>query len=337
VAGSSTGWRTSSAPQFGSRLLRATERAVYRHLTPGLGNHRLIRLEAEHIEKLYAKMAASGLKPGTVHQAHRTLRTALNEAVRRGHIIKNPTELAKAPRLADEEIEPFTVDEARRVLATAERQRNGARWVVALSLGLRKGEALGLQWPDLDLDTGTLRIKRAQQRYPWRHGCGGSCSQKRARDCPSRTGGLVVVETKSRAGRRGIGLPDPVVDLLRRHREAQDVEREKAADLWGEGGWVFCQPNGRPINPRTDHNHWKALLQEAGVRNARLHDARHTAATMLLLLGVPDRAVMALMGWSNASMTARYQHLTGPVRHDIAQRVGALYWTEVPNAPVSGE
>lgn len=300
--------------------------AVYRHLTPGLGSHRLARLEAEHIEKLYAKMAASGLKPGTVHQAHRTLRTALNEAVRRGHIVKNPVELAKAPRLTDEEIEPFTVDEARRILATAEQQRNGARWVVALSVGLRKGEALGLQWPDLDLDAGTLRVRRTLQRYAWRHGCGGSCGRSRARDCPSRTGGLVTVETKSRAGRRGIGLPDPVVDLLRRHRDAQDVEREKAADLWEEGGWVFAQPNGRPINPRTDHNHWKALLREAGVREARLHDARHTAATMLLLLGVPERAAMATMGWSHSAMVKRYQHVTEPIRRDIAGRVGGLLW-----------
>jgi integrase len=197
--------------------------AVYRHLSPGIGRHRLSRLEPEHIERLYSKMATTGLKPGTVHQAHRTLRAALNEAVRRGHLTRNPVLLAKAPRVVEEEIEPFTVDEARRILKTAEDQRNGARWVLALSLGLRKGEALGLRWPDVNLDTGVLRVNRALQRRSWRHGCGGECGQKRPRDCPKRTGGgLVTVETKSRAGRRGIGLPDPVVALLRRHREAQN-------------------------------------------------------------------------------------------------------------------
>lgn len=272
-------------------------------------------------------MAVSGLKPGTVHQVHRTLRTALNEAVRRGHIVRNPVTLAKAPRLADEEIEPFTVDEARCILKTADGKRNGARWVVALALGLRKGEALGLQWSDLDLDAGTLRVRRALQRRPFRHGCGGNCGREHARHCPTRTGGgVVTVETKSRAGRRGIGLPDPVVELLRRHRADQDTERETAADLWRDAGWVFAHPDGRPINPRTDHNHWKALLREAGVREARLHDARHTAATMLLLLGVPERATMAAMGWSHSAMTQRYQHVTEPIRRDIAGRVGGLLW-----------
>lgn len=69
---------------------------------------------------------------------------------------------------------------------------------------------------------------------------------------------------------------------------------------------MFAQPNGKPIDPRRDHNEWKALLKEAEVREARLHDARHTAATTLLLLGVPERAVMDVMGWSNSAIVKRY-------------------------------
>ena len=103
---------------------------------------------------------------------------------------------------------------------------------------------------------------------------------------------------KSRAGKRTVGIPGPLLRALREHKAAQDREREHAAELWQEGGWVFTQPNGRPIDPRADHDEWKALLKSAGVRDARLHDARHTAATMLLVLGVPTRAVMELMGWS---------------------------------------
>jgi integrase len=121
-------------------------------------------------------------------------------------------------------------------------------------------------------------------------------------------------------------LPDELVELLRAHQEQQGKEREKAGQLWAEGGWVFTQADGRPIDPRTDHNEWKSLLQEAGVRDARLHDARHTAATVLLLLGVPERAVMDVMGWSHSSMTKRYQHITGTVRRDIATRLSGLLW-----------
>jgi integrase len=91
---------------------------------------------------------------------------------------------------------------------------------------------------------------------------------------------------------------------------------------------LFATPTGEPVNPRTDYDEWKRLLRSAGLRDGRLHDARHTAATVLLILGVPERAVMGIMGWSNSSMAARYQHLTAQVRHDIAKRVGGLIWNQ---------
>jgi integrase len=309
------------------KTLAGYRTAVHRHLIPGIGAHRLDKLTPEHIERLYTRMLTADLAPATVHQVHRTLRTALNEAVRRLRITTNPAQIAKSPRVVETEIEPFTMDEARRLLEVAGSRRNGARWAVALSLGLRQGEALGLRWPDLDLDAGTLVVRRALQRHVWQHGCGGSCGGKRGADCPDRKGGgLMVVETKSRSGRRAIGLPAPLVDLLRKHRIAQDAERELAGSVWHDGGWVFAQPNGKPTDPRADHAAWKALLTDAEVRPARLHDARHTAATMLLVLGVAQRAVMDVMGWSHTAMTMRYQHLTGQVRRDIADQVGVLLW-----------
>jgi integrase len=136
-----------------------------------------------------------------------------------------------------------------------------------------------------------------------------------------------TADTKSRAGRRTIGLPKQLAELLLEHRHEQDAEREHAAQLWNEGGWLFATPVGEPLNPRTDYTEWKRLLVAAGVREGRLHDARHTAATVLLLLGVLDRAVMDIMGWSNTAMARRYQHITDGVRHDIAERVGDLIWS----------
>jgi len=117
-----------------------------------------------------------------------------------------------------------------------------------------------------------------------------------------------------------------LVELLREHKRQQDAERANARQLWEDCGWVFASETGRPLNPNTDYHRWKALLSAAGVREARLHDARHTAATVLLLLGVPERAVMGIMGWSTTAMAARYQHITEAVRRDIASRVGGLLW-----------
>ncbi|MGQ0576380.1 MAG: tyrosine-type recombinase/integrase [Pseudonocardia sp.] len=127
-------------------------------------------------------------------------------------------------------------------------------------------------------------------------------------------------------GRRGIVLPAQLCELLEQHRRAQERERAHAGSVWEEAGWMFAQSNGRPIDPTMDRNEWKRLLVDAGVRKARLHDARHTAATVLLLLGVTDRAAMEQTGWSNSAMAKRYQHVTAVLRQDIATRLNGFLW-----------
>ena len=235
--------------------------------------------------------------------------------------------LAKAPRLVEKEVEQYTVDEIRLLLKTAMGGRNGARWAIALALGLRQGEALGLKWSDVDLVIGTLVVRRGRLRPRWRHGCDGTCGRKYGGHCPQRIPERAeTAEPKSKAGRRVVGLPPELVELLVTHRAEQDHERAIAAQLWTDGGWVFAKPAGGPLNPRTDWTDWKKLLTAAGVRDGRLYDARHTAATVLLQLGVPERAVMGVMGWSNTAMAARYQHVTATIQRDIATRVGGLIW-----------
>ena len=96
---------------------------------------------------------------------------------------------------------------------------------------------------------------------------------------------------------------------------------------------MFTTPTGQSLNPRTDYTNWKLLLERADVPERRLHDARHTAATVLLLLGVTERTVMAVMGWSSTAMAARHQHVVAAVRRDLAVQVGGLLW----RPPVAGE
>jgi integrase len=236
--------------------------------------------------------------------------------------------LAKAPRPAEIEVEPYTVEEVRQLLKAAGERRNSARWAIALALGLRQGEVLGLRWSDVDLDTDVLWVRRGRLRPRYEHGCGGTCGKKPGY-CPRRQHARPETDdTKSRAGRRAIGLPVELVELLRAHQVEQARERATAAQLWRDSDYVFTTPRGEPVNPNTDYQHWKRLLADAGL----LHDARHTAVTVLLILGVPERAVMGLMGWSTTAMAARYQHLTGTVRGDVAQRVGGLIW-----GPAAGE
>ena len=163
--------------------------------------------------------------------------------MRRGHIVQNPARVAKPPRVEEVDIVPFTVQEAQRLFKAAATMRNGARFIVALALGLRRGEALGLRWPDIGLTwehgcperatcrtthtatecaqrrvTGTLTVRRAIQQRVWKHGCWPEkpCGRQHGSQCPKRhSGGLVVAEVKSRAGRRVVGLPTPVIEALK--------------------------------------------------------------------------------------------------------------------------
>jgi integrase len=227
-------------------------------------------------------------------------------------------------------------------LTEAGKHGNSARWAIALALGLRQGEALGLKWSDVDLEAGSLVVRRSRQRPRWRHGCNGTCGRKMAGHCPNRIAlRSETAETKSRAGRRVVGLPDELVKLLDRHRQVQEDERRMAGSLWQDGGWVFATPTGQALKPRSDYTEWKRLLRAARLRDGRLHDARHTAATVLLIVGVPDRAVMGIMGWSDSGMARRHQHLTAQIRGDIAKQVGGLLWitpyeTETETGDVHG-
>lgn len=313
--------------------------AVNHHLIPGLGAHRLEKLEPEHLERFYKKMQDSGSAAGTAHQVHRTVRTALNEAVRRAHLTTNPATIAKAPRVEEEEVEPYSVEEVQRLLAEAGKHRNAARWVIALALGLRQGEVLGMQWDDVDFELGVIRVRRGRLRPRYKHGCGDRCGRKPGY-CPQRINTRRETKSaKSRAGQRPIGAPDELMELLRRHKDTQGRERALARDLWTEKGYVFTSPVGEPLNPNTDYHKWKELLKAAEVRDGRLHDARHTAATVLLILGVADAVVDAIMGWEpgkSARMRRRYQHLTSRVLKDTADKIGGLLWGSDPAQAVGG-
>jgi site-specific recombinase XerD len=136
---------------------------------------------------------------------------------------------------------------------------------------------------------------------------------------------------------RTIALSPPLVAALRAHRAAQLEERMIAGPAWHDGDFVWCQPNGRPIGAHADWDEWKALLKKASIRDARVHDARHTAATLLLAQGVDQRVVMEILGHSQISMTAKYAHVLPEVMTDAADRIGQALWgsPDSPGTPIA--
>jgi integrase len=328
-----THWLTIVRPNLRDGAYDAYEVAVRVHLIPGLGAHKLNKLQPEHLERFYTKMQSNGSSAGTAHQAHRTIRTALGEAAKRGALTAdNPAEKANPPRLdleEEDEVDPYNIEEIKAILVEAAKRRNHVRWAIALALGLRQGEALGLKWSDIDLQKGVLKVRRSLNRPKYKHGCEDKPCGRSAGFCPARQlARPQTAPTKSRAGRRTIGLPPELTEILQEHWKAQAAERVTARQLWKDEGWVFAKRTGEALSPNMDFREWKDILAAAGIREGRLHDARHTAATVLLLLGVPERAVMDVMGWSSSAMVKRYQHITAPVRMDIAERVGGLIWAQ---------
>ena len=250
------------------------------------------------------------LASSTVLRAHRILSRGLKVAMQRGKVARNVCLLVDAPRAgssARAATGSLTALEARKVLTAAEGSRNAARWTVALAVGLRQSEALGLLWSVIDLDKGTMNIERGMHRV--------------------RGKGLVFEEPKSERSKRKLRLPPQLVESLRSHKVTQLEERLTAGALWEDRGLVFCQVNGKPIDRRSDSRAWKKLLVSAGVREVRLHDGRHTAATLLLELGVHPRVEMELLGHSQMRTTTDvYSHVLAALAEEAAQEMGGVLW-----------
>src|SRR3954471_7120648 len=303
-------WLTTIAPRrVRRRTLESYESAVRKHLIPGIGRHRLDRLRPEHLDQLYTALLEDGYCPASVLRHHRILSRALTVAVQRGHVPRNVAALVDPPAQRQSDLATaLDIDEARAVLEAATSVRNSARWTVALALGLRQSEALALQWKDVDLLNNTLTVRRSIHRV--------------------RGGGLIYEEPKSKRTQRPLALPLPLVAELHRHKAVQLGERMLAGSEWHDEDLVFAQPNGRPIDKKTDYDDWTRLLQKAGVRHVRLHDGRHTAATLLLSENVHPRVVMELLGHSQMRTTMDiYSHVMPALAREAADRMGALLLT----------
>lgn len=319
--------------------------------TSPVGRVRLDKLTPDHLDKLYKPLRDAKRSTTTISQLHRIVSRALTVAVQRGRLGSNPAKRMDAPQPAAFNPELLSPEDARKLRAAAETTEGGARWIVAMALGLRQGEALALAWDRIDLENGTIKIDRELYSLPWQHGCPESTDDptnktpchRRADHCKQRhSGGRFIGDPKSDAGTRSLSLPQQLTDILARHQDDQQRIRTEEGDRWtgftaatGERlDLVFSQRDGKAMIASADWSAWKAFLKAADVPHVRLHDARHTAATLLLLMGVDGRVVMEMMGWSATSMLKRYQHVLDVMKVDAAKKMGAALWpAEVEAGP----
>jgi integrase len=305
-------------PKVRPRTLDRYRSDIDGHIIPAIGWYRLDKLRPAHLVALYNAKAAEGLSGASLRHMHAVIRRALNVAVRWQLLAVNPALLVDSPRAAQHEVIPLTAAEARQLIAAAAGDRMQARWLVGLALGLRQGEALGLWWGDIDLDARLLRIRRGLQRQ--------------------RGGGLVFAEPKTARSKRTIPLPAPLADALAEHRTRQHQERLAAGSLWRGSLCVFTTPIGTPVDPRNDFREFRKLLARAGLPPVRLHDLRHTAASLLLAQNVPARVVMEILGHSQIALTMNtYSHVAPEVSREAADRMARMLWQDETEAQVTPE
>jgi integrase len=292
------------------RTLANYRRDVERHVLPTLGRVQLDKLRPEQLTQLYRQKTAAGLSPATVQHVHAVIRAALGLAVRWGRIPRNVALLVDPPASEHSEITPLSVAEARQLLGALKGTRSQARWVVALSLGLRQGEALGLWWEDIDFEAGVLRVRRQLLR-------------------PAGKGKpLAVGPLKSARSKRTLALPAPLANLLREHRAHQAAER-LAAGGWADERLVFTTSTGTPVDHRNDARDFKALCERAAIPPYRVHDLRHTAATLLIAQGQHARVIMEVLGHSQIAVTMNvYGHVMDSQLRGAADAVTEALWGE---------
>ena len=268
------------------------EQLVRVYIKPALGRIKLKALTPAHVRGLYREKLDDGLASRTVQYIHVTLHKALKDAVADGLIPRNVTDAVRAPRAKGKEINALTPDQARAFLEAADEvdDRFEALYVLAITAGLREGELLGLKWEDLDLDAGTLSVRR-------------TLSEARS--------GRFFEAPKNGKG-RSIRLTKQAVEALRSHRKRQNEERLRLGTLWEDNGLVFPAQTGTPMNAKNlTVRSFKPLLERAGLpRSVRVHDLRHTCATLLLGKGVHPKIVQELLGHATIAITLdTYSHV----------------------------
>jgi len=278
---------------------------LLRHVTVRLGKTPLAKLTPQQVSQLYALKLEDGLAPRTVRHLHTVLHHALDDALRHGLVQRNVTGLVDPPRAPRHEQQTLRPDEVQRLILAAQDDRLGALVVVAVHTGMRLGELLGLRWQYVDLENHILQVRGSLQRGPK---------------------GFVIEEPKTRASRRAVLLTAAACDALKRHQAQQLLEREAAGPLWSANDLVFCTEVGDPLDGTAVlRGYFYPLLKRAGLPRVRLHDLRHTAATLLLSQGISPKVVASVLGHATTAVTLDiYSHVTPDMQRgavDAMQRI----------------
>lgn len=304
-------WLAGVRPALKPSTAKGYGEVVQWYVQPRLGGVKLGDLNALHIRNLYAGLLTNGsvrrggaLSAGTIASVHRVLRKAMNDAVLWGLLARSPMLGVKPPRHDAPEMRTWTPEEAREFLTTVEGDRLYGLWVLVLATGLRRGEIAGLRWADVDLDAGVLAVRRSRVSVAYR-----------------------VYESgpKTRSSRRTISLDGRVVAVLRSQRRHQLEEHLLWGAAWSDTGYVFTVEDGEPLHPERITVLFDRLVVGAALPKIRLHDLRHTSATLALAAGIHPKIVSERLGHSSIAVTLDlYSHVTPGLQAEAAEKLGQM-------------
>src|SRR6266571_1590779 len=292
-------------------------RLLTNHILPILGKMQIRELTAQHVQALYARKLKEGLSPKTIKLIHTIIHQALKNAVRWRLVSRNVCEDVSLPRQSRHEIQPVTREQAQKLLETAKGHRLEAILTLALATGMRRGELLALRWRDIDFESRSLQIQRSVMHLP---------------------GGHRIHEPKTASGKRRITLPPFVVEALQHHRLRQLETKLKAGSAWEEHDLVFCNIYGRFLNSASLHHLFTSLVKKAGLPQMRFHDLRHSAATILMAMGVPVKVIQELLGHSSISITLNvYGHVLPSMQDEAMDKMERLFGKDEDESGKSGQ
>jgi integrase len=294
-------------PRIRPKTYRSYEQTIRLYLKPKLGHYILEKLAPQHVQTMMKELTDE-VSAHTARYARTVLRAVLGRALKWGLVARNVSTLVDPPRVTRLQVNPWTPEEAKTFLNASRGDRLEAIFSVALALGLRRGEALGLRWQDVNLDEKILKVVNQLQR-----------ADKK----------LQLVEVKSESSHRTLPLPEIVVLALRAHRLRQLEEKMAAGKDWEDSDFIFTTSLGKPLDERNLLRHFHTIIKNAELRHQRFHDLRHCAASLLLAQGVDLKVIQEVLGHSSIVLTMNtYAHVMPVRKRDAADLMDAALSTK---------
>ncbi len=286
---------------------------VEKHIIPALGGYYLSQLEAKHIREFYAQELkngkvnkSGGLSARTVMYHHRIISKALKQAVLLDMIARNVADLIKPPRISKKTMNTMSPLEVDRFLDVARETDYFVFFATLLYTGLRRGELLALRWRNLNLPAGKLTVVETAYKLD--------------------NGEYLLKEPKTASSRRSVTLPASLVELFKAYRADQELLRIQLGVGLELNDFVFIRPDGTPINPNAVTLAFKRILKRAGLKGYRVHDLRHTHATLMLMAGVHPKIVSERLGHASISITLdTYSHVLPSMQEEAAEKFDGIF------------